>query len=92
MKATVFYKKGLPGLLGLDQSTKVPKSDYYNMWESQVNNQVFIEALEQIFDRFNMGDHGGLYITRSISVGDIVQLDDKAYMCMPYGWQSISFS
>lgn len=47
-----------------------------------------IEALEKLFERFNIGDHGGLRV-RSLSVGDVVELDGRRYVCAPCGWDRV---
>ncbi|MDN5757920.1 MAG: hypothetical protein L0H59_05220 [Tomitella sp.] len=51
------------------------------------------KALESLFEEFNIGDDrpaGGAYRTvyglRSLSVGDIVELDGTYYACGSCGW------
>jgi hypothetical protein len=43
-------------------------------------------TLEEVFEEFN-GEKFGKQI-RSMSVGDIVVLNDSAYVCAPTGWVS----
>jgi hypothetical protein len=51
------------------------------------------EVLGSLFERFNIGDHGGTSC-RSMSIGDVVLVernDFKAegYICKPIGWDRI---
>lgn len=45
-------------------------------------------VLGYLFERFNIGDHGGKRI-RSMSVGDQVSLDGRCYVCKPVGWEQL---
>ena len=46
---------------------------------------------ERLFERFNIGDHGGLRI-RSLSVGDLLVFDGgPTLLCAPAGWDEIDF-
>lgn len=55
--------------------------------------------LEKLFEQFNIGDHGGLRMVRSMSVGDIVVLEGnrqlgtgtstRMYLCAPVGWKLV---
>ena len=49
---------------------------------------VTLEILELIFEKFNI-NHPEDYRGRSISTGDIVQLDDKMYMCDTFDWKEL---
>lgn len=47
------------------------------------------EALDHIFYRFNV-DHPEVFRGPSLSVGDIVTLEDsRSYICLSVGWQRI---
>ena len=67
-------------------------------WTAATNNE---KLLELLFKAFNAPNH---YLTeeeqglnkeyraqklRSLSVGDIVQLDGRRYKCLPVGWEEI---
>lgn len=43
------------------------------------------EILGRLFEQFNIGDREGLRV-RSMSVGDLVEIDDDRYVCAPAGW------
>jgi hypothetical protein len=46
-------------------------------------------ALEQIFYIFNM-KHPQDYKNRSLSVGDVVKINDRKFLCLPVGWKEIN--
>lgn len=45
--------------------------------------------LGALFERFNIGDHGGLTV-RSMSVGDLVDIDGTLFVCKPVGWERVA--
>jgi hypothetical protein len=48
-----------------------------------------LEALDHIFYRFNL-DHPEDFLGPSLSVGDIVTLEDsRSYVCLSVGWRRI---
>ncbi len=44
------------------------------------------QVLSELWEQFNIGDHGGQRI-RSMSVGDQVWIDDRKWVCKPIGWE-----
>ena len=46
--------------------------------------------LEHVFEIFNINHPAG-YCARSLSVGDVVKLDGKSYVCCPTGFQECNF-
>ena len=61
----------------------VHDTTYYDDTEARV-------VCDEMFERFNIGDHGGKNI-RSMSVGDIVQVGNKNWMCRPMGWAEVQW-
>jgi hypothetical protein len=41
-----------------------------------------------LFEQFNIGDRGGLRV-RSMSVGDVVEVGDRRFICKGIGWAEI---
>jgi hypothetical protein len=62
-----------------------PATKYEQVWEGEVVASNPHDALGQLFERFNIGDHGGKLI-RSMSVGDKVTVDGITFICKPLGW------
>jgi len=44
------------------------------------------QVLSELWEQFNIGDHGGQRI-RSMCVGDQVWVDDRKWVCKPIGWE-----
>lgn len=71
----------------------LPKSNYTLVYEEERDELLsFNEELivcDELFERFNIGDHGGKNI-RSMSVGDKVAFDNYTqYICAPVGWKRV---
>lgn len=49
------------------------------------------DFLENLFCRFNMGNYPESYKGHSLSVGDIVELDNRLYICCNCGWKQIKW-
>lgn len=58
-----------------------------------------LSILENAFERFNIGEpekdsivfeYRVLGRNRSLSVGDLVQVDDEVYACSSFGWDKVS--
>ena len=66
--------------------------DYYIAYEteSDFGEAKDIEILEHFFEVCNLTHPEG-YIGHSLSVGDIIELDDKLYICAAFGWKSIEW-
>jgi hypothetical protein len=90
MKAEIYYHHNPFGLVASIFDKPVDK-----VWEGEVpeaNHADYAGSappeLEVLFERFNIGDHGGLQI-RSMSVGDVVKLDGVLWECCSCGWRKI---
>lgn len=66
--------------------------NYILVYEEEREKIDFDEELvvcDELFERFNIGDHGGKQI-RSMSVGDKVVFDNYVqYICANIGWKRI---
>lgn len=47
-----------------------------------------MDILNELFYKFNSEEYK-YSLAYSMSVGDIVTIDDKAYRCMPIGWKQL---
>jgi hypothetical protein len=76
-QATIFYAES---------------KDNLPTWEGEVEANSTHDALEALFEKFNVGDRGGLKI-RSMSVGDMVLLKDgensAKFICKSFGWKNL---
>ena len=64
---------------------KINLDDYEVVYEGELDCQEIQNALEELFDIFNIGrpkDYKG----RSMVVSDIVEIDGKNYYCDAAGW------
>lgn len=50
-----------------------------------------LDVLDQAFQKFNIGDRDGKRI-RSMSVGDVVQVDGTSFLCQMTGWHEVRFN
>lgn len=66
----------------------LPLHTYLTVFEGEIDAATPEAACEALFEKFNIGDFGGKQV-RSMSVGDIVQVAGKAFVCAPAGWQVI---
>lgn len=61
------------------------------VWSGPVIAEDHIEGLEFIFAMFNRGSGSfvgdDVYPHRSLSVGDVVEIDGERYSCEPVGWK-----
>lgn len=74
---------------GKDHQWWMPKDMYEDIWSREfpfVQKEDDPTILGELFEQFNIGDHGGTRC-RSMSVGDIVVIDDRRYVCKPIGWE-----
>jgi len=69
---------------GKDLSAKFP--DQYHMIYACTMEGEPGHILSQLWERFNIGDRGGLRV-RSMSVGDVVEIDGQRHVCKPAGWE-----
>ena len=66
---------------------KVEKSNYVKVYEGEVYSA---NPLEKIYEKFNCEipeDFKG----RSLSMSDVVVLNNKAFYCDAFGWEEIEF-
>ena len=64
-------------------------SDYEKVYESEINGErenIVLETLFEIFNLYRPEDFKG----HSLSVSDIIKLDDKYYYCDNSGWEDIT--
>lgn len=67
---------------------KVDLNDYYKVYEGETDATGTIEALDNIFDMFNT-DHPKDFNGHSMSVSDIVSVEDRMFYCDDIGWKEI---
>ena len=94
MKFTIYQPKEINFFV---KQGKVDYSidDYKNMYEGEINQETAEESqtwiLERIFSIFNISrpdDFKG----HSLSTGDIVVLDNQAWLCAMIGWNKINLN
>lgn len=66
----------------------VPSHTYLTVFEGEIGATTPETVCEDLFEKFNIGDFGGKDV-RSMSVGDIVQVAGRAFVCSPTGWRVI---
>lgn len=64
-----------------------PRAIYKEVWNGFVKSSGN-EGAEEVFIKFNIGDRGGLKC-RSMSVGDVVKICDKYFLCDSVGWVEV---
>lgn len=77
---------GLEHLKQFQGSDKVDASIYNEVF----NGELDTENLEMIFRKFNTEGHS-LFRGHSLSVSDVVVIDEKAYFCQPVGFEKVEF-
>ena len=95
MKITIFQEKKPTFMVKKDQ--KFNKKDYkivYRTTATKFAGNPGIEhrvLLEMLFERFNRGNYPEDYKGHSMSVGDIVVLDNFVYVCKSLGWDEVEW-
>lgn len=88
MKYTIYQPKQSNFTVDSDKKN-YSKESYNNVYEGEILEDLTnIDLLEKIFCIFNIRrpkDFEG----HSLSVGDIVVLDEQAYICDIFGWNKI---
>lgn len=83
----------------MDGKEIVPKEYYMPVFRGEIQlpddfpetgDNLTSSILEHVFEKFNL-DHPTGYCGRSLSVGDVVVLDGKSYLCKPVSFQECSF-
>ena len=103
MRIEIYQAKDLPNEINFifrrfDLATELIK-DFVQTWRQYYNfiyeydydgdkNKADYIILDDVFTRFNL-NHPDDFRGHSLSVSDIVLLDDKVYYCDPYGWQLV---
>lgn len=90
MKVTI-YQPNNPTFHVFPNQTFV-KEDYHQIYERQEseNCRSNYQILENLFCEFQ-GEKPKDYTGYSLSIGDIVSLDDKLYVCANVGWDLIDW-
>ena len=67
-------------------------SDYEKTYEyiADSKNKTDFDMLEKVFEKFNCNNPSD-FKSRSLSVSDIVRLDDKYYYCDNIGWTDVTY-
>jgi hypothetical protein len=83
MEARIFYTRGWKneGGFKLIATVEINALEHKPLEGQNLRNTV----LGRLFERFNIGDHGGLPI-RSMSVGDVVEFQGELWECAGCGW------
>ena len=73
----------------LNQHSKFDISQYKKVYEGDVREEKdILHTLESIFEKFNL-HHPSDFHRHSLSVSDVVVLDDINYYCNSYGWVNV---
>ena len=67
------------------------KEVYKTTFTDYLDNISAEDKLEKIFAKFNSDERPSDFKGHSLSVGDIVTIDDDAYVCDSFGWNKIRF-
>ena len=68
------------------------KNEYLPVYKDELGMNDFkndMEVLEFLFGKFNI-EKPYNYASRSLSVSDVIQLDNKIYLCQSVGWDDIT--
>ena len=90
------YQQNNPTFHVLD-GQKFKKEDYHVVYRTTEDDETYKgqpdnHILEDLFSFFNSGNYPEDYKGHSMSVGDIVQLNEKLYVCASLGWKQIFWS
>ena len=78
----------------VDEDVKfVDKKEYKKVFERKevVNCRSDYQILEDLFLEFNRGNYPEEYQGHSMSVGDIVELENKVFICASCGWGRVDW-
>lgn len=75
---------------GYAEQKSVKRTNYRRVYEGVIpaDKKGVIEKLEYIFELLNI-NHPADYNNRSLSVSDVVCIDEGVYFCDDFGWQKI---
>lgn len=68
----------------------ISKEEFDNYFDAIYKASDMTEDLEEIFEIFNI-HHPETYCGRSLSSGDVVQINKEYYLCLPIGWKKLEF-
>jgi hypothetical protein len=69
---------------------KVMDPSFYNEVATVVvEADTILEALEKVFEDFNIGDGATSRRVRSMSVGDLVNCNGELWLCKSVGWKPV---
>ena len=92
MKYRIYQPKEINFLVDENQ-VHYFKKDYKLTYKGEVNEKLAQEKsntiLEALFTAFNVA-HPEDFKGHSLSTNDIVELDDNAWVCAPFGWNKIN--
>ncbi len=63
-------------------------NDYKKVYEAEEEGEDNIDILDKLFEKFNLA-HPDDFHGHSLSVSDVVILEDKMYYCDSIGWKEI---
>lgn len=63
----------------------------YEYTEENKEDKSNMELLTEIWRKFNADDRPDGHRMRSLSISDVVQIDNKSYICNTMGWKEIEF-
>lgn len=92
MKITI-YQENNP-MFRVDENKKVYEKAHYHKvyeYESVMVEESVEDCLETIFMLFNRETKPDGYNGHSMSVGDIVEIENVAYICANCGWNKVEF-
>jgi hypothetical protein len=71
-------------------SISMPEHGYKKVYEGDINIKYNSEQeiLDSLFELFNI-KHPNDFKGHSLSVSDLIILEDRAYYCQPMGWKEI---
>lgn len=92
MKITI-YQENDPMFRVDDEKKIYDKNSYHKVYEYKtvVVEESVEDLLENIFSVFNRGNYPEEYKGHSLSVGDIVELENVAYICANCGWNKVEW-
>lgn len=93
MKITI-YQENNPMFRVDDEQKVYEKAHYHKVYEMDWNRYELPKdenILETLWSVFNNPPYPESYKGHSMSVGDIVELDDRVYICASIGWNKVEW-
>lgn len=83
------------GFMGLDMmkrmGVELNAENYVKTYEGEIEDESVDHALEVLFHKFNM-ERPRDFTNYSMSIGDIVVIDNKSYFCNLFGWTEVEIN